>query len=314
MMKTATTRRASQGFWRRLGRDLIKNRIVYLMWIPVLAYYLVFHYAPMGGIVIAFQNYKPFKGISGSQFVGMRWFIDFLTGPYAWRVIRNTLVISMQNIIFGFPMPILLALMINEVKSTKFKKTVQTVSYMPHFISLIVVCGLLMDFSSSQGLFNAIGTAFGLPRINYLSNIDTYRTIYVASGIWKQMGWGSIIYLATLSAVDPSLYEAAAIDGANRFRRILHVTLPALVPVIAVQLIMRLGQVMSEGYEKTILIYNESTWEVSDIVSSFVYRRGLLENNYSYGAAVGLFNSLVNVVILTTANSASRALTSESLW
>ena len=314
MTNPATAKRASLGFWRRLGRDLVKNRIVYLMWIPVLAYYLVFHYAPMGGIVIAFQNYKPFKGISGSQFVGMRWFIDFLTGPYAWRVIRNTLVISMQNIIFGFPMPILLALMINEVKSTKFKKTVQTVSYMPHFISLIVVCGLLMDFSSSQGLFNAIGTAFGLPRTNYLSNIDTYRTIYVASGIWKQMGWGSIIYLATLSAVDPSLYEAAAIDGANRFRRILHVTLPALVPVIAVQLIMRLGQVMSEGYEKTILIYNESTWEVSDIVSSFVYRRGLLENNYSYGAAVGLFNSLVNVVILTTANSASRALTSESLW
>ena len=314
MTNPATAKRASLGFWRRLGRDLVKNRIVYLMWIPVLAYYLVFHYAPMGGIVIAFQNYKPFKGISGSQFVGMRWFIDFLTGPYAWRVIRNTLVISMQNIIFGFPMPILLALMINEVKSTKFKKTVQTVSYMPHFISLIVVCGLLMDFSSSQGLFNAIGTAFGLPRTNYLSNIDTYRTIYVASGIWKQMGWGSIIYLATLSAVDPSLYEAAAIDGANRFRRILHVTLPALVPVIAVQLIMRLGQVMSEGYEKTILIYNESTWEVSVIVSSFVYRRGLLENNYSYGAAVGLFNSLVNVVILTTANSASRALTSESLW
>ena len=314
MTNPATAKRASLGFWRRLGRDLIKNRIVYLMWIPVLAYYLVFHYAPMGGIVIAFQNYKPFKGITGSQFVGMKWFIDFLTGPYAWRVIRNTLIISLQNIVFGFPMPILLALMINEVKSTKLKKTVQTVSYIPHFISLIGVCGLLMDFSSSQGLFNAIGTALGAPRTNYLSNIDTYRPIYVISGIWKQMGWGSIIYLATLSAVDPSLYEAAAIDGANRFRRILHVTLPALVPVIAVQLIMRLGQVMSEGYEKTILIYNESTWEVSDIVSSFVYRRGLLENNYSYGAAVGLFNSLVNVVILTLSNSASRALTSESLW
>lgn len=314
MTNPATAKRASLGFWRRLGRDLVKNRIVYLMWLPVLAYYLVFHYAPMGGIVIAFQNYKPFKGITGSQFVGMKWFIDFLTGPYAWRVIRNTLVISLQNIVFGFPMPILLALMINEVKSTKLKKTVQTVSYMPHFISLIVVCGLLMDFSSSQGLFNAIGTALGAPRTNYLSNIETYRPIYVISGIWKQMGWGSIIYLATLSAVDPSLYEAAAIDGANRFRRILHVTLPALVPVIAVQLIMRLGQVMSEGYEKTILIYNESTWEVSDIVSSFVYRRGLLENNYSYGAAVGLFNSLVNVVILTLSNSASRALTSESLW
>ncbi len=284
------------------------------MWIPVLAYYILFHYLPMGGLVIAFQNYKPFKGIMRSDFVGLRWFTDFLTGPYAWRVIRNTLIISFMSIAIGFPMPILLALMINEVKSNPIKKTVQTVSYMPHFISLIVVCGLLHDFSASQGLFNAIGSAFGVPKINYLSETSTYRTVYVLSGVWKQMGWGSIIYLATLSAVDPALYEAAAIDGASRIQRIVHVTLPALVPVIAVQLIMRLGQVMSEGYEKTILLYNESTWEVSDIVSSFVYRRGLLETNYSYGAAVGLFNSLVNVIILTAANSASRTISNESLW
>lgn len=316
MMKNAAARptHAPASFGRRLGRDLAKNKIVYLMWIPVMLFYVIFHYLPMGGVVIAFQNYKPFKGIMGSDFVGLKWFEDFLTGPYAWRVIRNTLVISFQSILFGFPAPILLALMINEVHSAPYKKTVQTISYMPHFISLIVVCGLLQDFSSSQGLFNVIGTALGAPRMNYLASTSTYRTIYVVSGIWKQMGWGSIIYLATLSAVDPALYEAAAIDGANRMQRIIHVTLPALVPVIAVQLIMRLGQVMGEGSEKTILLYNESTWEVSDIVSSFVYRRGLLETNYSYGAAVGLFNSLVNVVILTLSNTASRALTNESLW
>ena len=298
----------------RLARDMRKNWIVYLMWVPVMAYYIIFHYGPMAGIVIAFQNYKPFKGVSGSAFVGIRWFRDFLTGPYAWRVIRNTLIISFLQILFGFPAPILLALMINEVKNTAFKKSVQTISYMPHFISLIVVCGLLTDFSSSMGLFNAIGQAFGAPVTNYLASTKYYRAIYVASGVWKNMGWGSIIYLATLSAIDQSLYEAAAIDGAGRFRRILHVTLPALVPIIAVQLIMRLGSIMSEGSEKTILLYNESTYEVSDIVSSFVYRRGLLETNYSYGAAVGLFNSVVNIIILVTANYSSRYLTKESLW
>ena len=314
MQHTRNASAAGRGFFSRLGRDLRRNKLVYLMWLPVLAYYLIFHYGPMGGIIIAFQNYKPFKGIANSQFVGLKWFRDFLTGPYAWRVIRNTLLISLYSILFGFPAPILLALMINEVKNTAFKKTVQTVSYMPHFISLIVVCGLLADFSSSMGLFNAIGQLFGAPKINYLANTSTYRTIYVASGIWKNMGWGSIIYLATLSSIDQSLYEAAAIDGAGRFRRMVHVTLPALVPIIAVQLIMRLGHVMSEGSEKTILLYNESTYEVSDIVSSFVYRRGLLETNYSYGAAVGLFNALVNIVILMIANYSSRALTNESLW
>ena len=314
MQHTRNASAAGRGFFSRLGRDLRRNKLVYLMWLPVLAYYLIFHYGPMGGIIISFQNYKPFKGIAKSQFVGLKWFQDFLTGPYAWRVIRNTLLISLYSILFGFPAPILLALMINEVKNPVFKKTVQTVSYMPHFISLIVVCGLLADFSSSMGLFNAIGQLFGAPKINYLSSTSTYRTIYVASGVWKNMGWGSIIYLATLSSIDQSLYEAAAIDGAGRFRRMVHVTLPALVPIIAVQLIMRLGHVMSEGSEKTILLYNESTYEVSDIVSSFVYRRGLLETNYSYGAAVGLFNALVNIVILMIANYSSRALTNESLW
>lgn len=298
----------------QLSRDFHKNWMVYLMWLPVLAYYIIFHYLPMGGVVVAFQNYKPFKGITHSDFVGLKWFADFLTGPYAWRVIRNTLLISIYSILFAFPAPILLALMINEVMYTPFKKTVQTVSYMPHFISLIVMCGLVTDFASTDGLFNAVGQLFGAKRTNYLSSLSSYRTIYVATSVWKQMGWGSIIYLATLSSIDQSLYDAAAIDGAGRLRRILHVTLPALVPIIAVQLIMRMGHMMTEGAEKTILLYNPGTYEVADIVSSFVYRRGLLETNYSYGTAVGLFNSLVNIVILTAANYISRRLTSESLW
>ena len=314
MMKTASAPIHRDGFLRRFGRDLKRNKFVYFMWLPVMAYYILFHYIPMGGIVIAFQNYKPFKGIAKSQFVGLKWFVDFLTGPYAWRVIRNTLVISVYSVLFAFPAPILLALMINEVKRAPFKKAVQTVSYMPHFISLIVMCGLISDFSSSMGLFNAIGSLFGAPVTNYLSSTAHYRTLYVGSGVWKSMGWSSIIYLATLSAIDPSLYEAAAIDGAGRFRRIWHVTLPALVPIIVVQLIMRMGSMMSEGSEKTILLYNESTFEVSDIVSSFVYRRGLLQTNYSYGAAVGLFNSLVNIVLLSSTNFISRHLTNESLW
>ena len=314
MMKTASAPIQRDGFLRRFGRDLKRNQFVYFMWLPVMAYYILFHYIPMGGIVIAFQNYKPFKGIAKSQFVGLKWFVDFLTGPYAWRVIRNTLVISVYSVLFAFPAPILLALMINEVKRAPFKKAIQTVSYMPHFISLIVMCGLISDFSSSMGLFNAIGSFFGAPVTNYLSSTAHYRTLYVGSGVWKSMGWSSIIYLATLSAIDPSLYEAAAIDGAGRFRRIWHVTLPALVPIIVVQLIMRMGSMMSEGSEKTILLYNESTFEVSDIVSSFVYRRGLLQTNYSYGAAVGLFNSLVNIVLLSSTNFISRHLTNESLW
>lgn len=301
-------------FSNRLGRDMRRYWRVYLMLLPVVAFYLIFKYGSMGYLVIAFQNFKPAKGILGSRWVGLENFVKFFNNSYCWRLIRNTLLLNVFGILFSFPAPILLALMINEVKRAPFKKAVQTVSYMPHFISLIVMCGLISDFSSSMGLFNAIGSLFGAPVTNYLSSTAHYRTLYVGSGVWKSMGWSSIIYLATLSAIDPSLYEAAAIDGAGRFRRIWHVTLPALVPIIVVQLIMRMGSMMSEGSEKTILLYNESTFEVSDIVSSFVYRRGLLQTNYSYGAAVGLFNSLVNIVLLSSTNFISRHLTNESLW
>ena len=305
--QTAASRRSFRKDWKRY-------RMVYLMLIPVVAYYIIFHYLPMFGVVIAFQNFKPAKGIDGSAWVGWKNFITFFKGPYAGRLIRNTILLSVYQIAVGFPAPILLALLFNELRCRPFKSLCQTLTYMPHFVSLVVICGIIRVFTNSTGLITTILSWFGMEPVNLLAQPGMYRTIYVLSGVWQNIGWGSIIYLATLAGVDPSLFEAADLDGANRLQKIIHINIPMLVPIIAVQLIMRLGQVMSEGYEKTILIYNESTWEVSDIVSSFVYRRGLLENNYSYGAAVGLFNSLVNVVILTTANSASRALTSESLW
>lgn len=297
-----------------LLRRMRHYRNIYLMLLPVIIFYILFHYVPMGGLAIAFENYKPAKGILGSDWVGLKNFRKFLTGIYAWRVIRNTLTLNLLLLLFGFPAPILLALMINEMRENWYKKTIQTVSYMPHFVALVVVCGLLREFCLTTGLINDIIAFFGGTRINLLSSLDHYRTVYVVSNIWQNIGWNSIIYLSALSSVDASLHEAAAIDGAGRFRQMLSVTLPALVPIIAVQLIMRMGHIMGEGHQKTILLYNEMTWEVSDIVSSYVYRRGLKNNDYSFGAAVDLFNSLVNVIILCSANYFSKHVVKESLW
>ncbi len=284
------------------------------MFLPILAYYLIFHYAPMFGVAIAFENYKPALGILRSKWVGLENIQAFLTGRYAWRTIRNTLLISVLSILFGFPAPILFALLLNELRSKGYKKVVQTISYMPHFISMVVVCGLIRLFTNSDGLINQIAGLFGQNYGNLLTKNAYYRPIYIISGIWQTVGWGSIIYLATLSSVDPTLYEAAAIDGAGRFRRVVHVTLPALVPVIMVQLIMRIGHIMSVGYEKTLLLYNSSIYETSDLISTYVYRYGLEGGKDSVGAAVGLFNSIINIIILVAANWGSRKLTEESLW
>lgn len=297
-----------------IRRDLKRNKWVYCMLIPILAYYLIFKYLPMFGTVMAFQNYKPALGILRSKWVGLENLSSFLNSHYAWRTIRNTLLINVYQILFGFPMPILFALLLNELRCKPFKRVAQTVSYMPHFVSLIVVCGLLRIFTGSDGLINIIARIFGQDFGNLLSKAKFFRTIYVASGIWQSVGWSSIIYLATLSSVDPAQYEAASIDGAGRFRRIVHVTMPALVPIITVQLIMRLGHIMSEGYEKVILLYNEGTYETADIISSYVYRYGLEGGKFGRGAAVGLFNSLVNIAVLTSSNWISRKISEESLW
>ena len=299
---------------KNLAKDFERNKIAYLMFLPVFLYYAVFQWLPYGGLVIAFQKYNLFKGFLGSEWVGFDNFIQFLTGPYFWRLLRNTFLLSFYSLIFGFPMPIIFALMLNELRPGNVKKVVQTISYMPHFISLVVVCGMISDFSRERGLFNSILGALGLPAANLLSVPGLFRPIFIASGIWQGLGWGSIIYLATLSSVDPNLYDAAEIDGAGRFRRILHVSLPALMPVITVQFIMRVGQILSVGFEKVILLYNPMTYETADVISSYLYRYGLLQANYSLGTAAGLFNSAINIAVLVTVNWLFKRFSRESLW
>lgn len=288
--------------------------MVYMMLLPVMIYYVIFHYLPMFGVVIAFQNFKPAKGLTGSKWVGFKHFIDFFDGPYAWRLIRNTLLLSFYQILIGFPAPILLALLFNEMRGKRYKRVCQTLTYVPHFVSLVVVCGLIRTFTSSTGLITSLFVRFGMEKMNLLAQPQYYRTIYVLSGVWQNIGWGSIIYLATLSNVDPSLFEAADLDGANRLQKILHINLPMLIPIIAVQLIMRVGRIMSEGSEKTILLYSAVTYDTSDIISSYVYRTGLEKRSYSPAAAIGLFNSLINMCLVVFANWFSRTYVNESLW
>ena len=297
-----------------LAASLVKHRYVYLMVLPVVLYYALFHYVPMGGAVIAFQDYNPAKGFAGSRWIGWENFHDFLLGHYAWRLIRNTLLLNVYQIVFGFPAPIILALLINEMKNGMFKKSMQTISYMPHFISIVVVCGMLVDFSRTDGFFNDVIVALGGERTSLLARAELFRTIFTASGVWQGVGWGSIIYLATLSTVDPNLQEAAVIDGASRVQRMIHISFNAIVPVIVIQLIMRVGNIMTQGFEKVILLYSPLTYETADVISSYVYRRGLVQMDYSFGAAVGIFNSIVNLAVLWAANSLARRMSSESLW
>lgn len=303
-----------KSYFARLKENFIKYKAVYYMALPVILYYIIFKYIPMFGVISAFQDYKPALGIFKSKFVGLEHFIDFLTTPTASRTIKNTIIINLLQLIFGFPAPIILALLINEVGNRKFKKVIQTLSYLPHFISLVVVCGILKDFCMSTGVFSYILKMLGGETQNLLANQNMYRTIYVGSGIWQGIGWGSIIYLATLSNADINLYEAAVLDGAGRFQQMLHVTLPAIMPVIIVQLIMQMGSLMSEGPQKTILLYSPLVYAKADIISSYVYRRGLQELDYSFGTAVGLFNSVINLILLTLANQFSKRTTDQSLW
>lgn len=281
---------------------------------PVVLYYIVFMYVPMLGQVIAFQDYRPARGITGSKWVGFDNFVQFFNSPFAWRVIKNTIVISFNEILFGFPAPIILALMLHELTSKKYKKLIQTITYMPHFISLVVVCGMVIEFVSSDGFITTMLMKFGLKEQNLLANKDYFVPIYVLSNIWQNIGWGAIIYLATLSGVDQNLYEASAIDGAGRWGKLWHVTIPALVPILAIQLIIRIGRIMGAGAEKIILLYSPVVYENADTIASYVYRAGLQEQNYSLGAAVGVFNSIINLGLVCFANWFSNKLVEESLW
>lgn len=301
-------------FFYRVKKDWMRNRSLYLMIIPVLIFFILFHYKPMYGAIIAFKDYTPALGIAESPWVGWDNFTRFFSSVYFGRLIRNTILLSFYILLFGFPAPIILALLLNEVKNKKFKGLTQTVTYLPHFISMIVVTGMLVDFSMTSGLFNDIIELFGGERSPLLQNPDLYRTIYVASGIWQEIGWGSIIYLSALSGVDSQLYEAAQIDGAGKWKQLIHVTLPGIAPTIIIMFILKMGTLMNMGYEKTILLYNPATYETADIISSYIYRIGLLEQDWSYSTAIGLFNSVINLGLLLITNKIARKCGETSLW
>ncbi|WP_051585809.1 ABC transporter permease [Caldanaerobius polysaccharolyticus] len=297
-----------------LKKQWYKNKYVYIMLLPVLTYFIIFNYVPMYGAIIAFKNFSPAKGILGSPWAGFSHFNAFFHSYYFWRLLRNTILLNVYDIIFGFPAPIILALLLNEVKNQIYKRTVQTISYLPHFISIVVIAGIILEFTSRDGLINDILAMLGLQRIPFMTMPQWFRTIYVGSGIWQGVGWGSIIYLAALSNIDPQLYEAAKIDGAGRWKQMIHVTLPGILPTIVIMLILRFGAIMSADFQKIILIYNPTIYDTADVISTFVYRQGILMMDYSYSTAVGLFNSVISFILVIVVNKISRMLTENSLW
>lgn len=302
------------GFGRRLKKDFVRNYELYFLAIPVVLFYLIFCYRPMLGVYMAFTEFKPKLGIFGSPFVGLQHFRDFFGSMYFMRLLKNTFVISATSIVFGFPAPILLALMMNEVRSKWFYKTVQTISYMPHFISMVVICSMIKSFVMDTGIVGGFVNSLTGGNSSLLNVPEYFVPIYVLSEIWQEIGWGSIIYISALMGIDQELYEAAQIDGAGRLKQTLHITLPGIMPTVVVMLIIRLGNILGVGYEKIILLYNEAIYSTADVISTFVYRKGLLEMNYSYSVAVGLFNSVISMIFLFGSNWISKKFQDTALW
>lgn len=299
---------------KTIKKDFKRNKALYLLVLPVILYYFVFKYVPMYGAMIAFKDFVPVKGILGSPWVGFQHFQEFFTSYSFWRVIKNTLAISLTSIAFGFPAPILLALLINELRGKAFSKIVQTLTYLPHFISLVVICGMIKEFTSDTGLISSIVGIF-TGHVSNLLNIPNYFVaIFVGSEIWQGVGFGSIIYLAALTGIDQALYEASSIDGAGKLSQMMNVTIPGILPTIVIMLILRIGGILNVGFEKIILLYNPVIYSSSDVISSYVYRKGLQEFNYSFSSAVGLFNSAINCLFLFSANYLSRKFNDTSLW
>lgn len=295
-----------KSFSERFIQDFQRHKYKYLVVLPVVIYLILFHYKPMYGIIVAFKDYRPTRGVADSPWVGLKHFYRYFNDIYFFRTLRNTLAISLWSIVFSFPAPILLALLLNEVKVSWFKRTVQTITYMPHFISLVIVCGLISTYSQTNGLFNDIIEFFGGERKSLLSEPDLFYPIYILSGIWKEVGWGSIIYLAALSGIDQEQYEAARVDGAGRLRQMFHITLPGIIPMISIQLILKMGSILGVGYEKILLLYQPLTYEKADVISTYVYRKGFVDGDFSFSTAVNVFNSLVNIIFLLASNRISK--------
>ena len=302
---------AKSKFWHKA----LRNWQLYLMFLPVFLYFLIFHYFPMYGIQIAFKEFSGALGIWGSPWVGFVHFERFFNSNNFGEVLWNTITISLYSLVVSFPCPILLALMLNEVKSRFFKKTVQTITYAPYFISVVVLAGMIILFLSPQsGIFNMMREALGMEPINYMYEGKYFKTIYVLSGVWQSTGWGSIIYLSALAGIDPALHEAAVIDGASRLKRIWHINLPGILPTVCIMLIMNCGSLMNVGFEKVFLLMNDINLSSAEVISTYVYKVGLQQSQYSFSTAIGLFNSVINFILLISVNAIVRKLDQTSLF
>lgn len=299
----------------KFRQTVYNQRYLLIMLLPCLLYYIIFRYVPMYGLIISFKKYDFVKGIMGSEWVGLKYFIQFFQNPYFGRVLFNTLNISVSSLIWSFPAPIIFALLLNEVRGTYFKKLVQTATYLPHFISLVIIVGLMKQLTSpTTGIINKIIAAFGGEPINFFMEKGWFVPLYILSEIWCNFGWGAIVYIAAIAGINQELYEAATVDGAGRFKKIWHITIPGILTTVIIMLILKLGGMLTVGYEKILLMYNESTYEVADVISTYVYRNGIQQFNYSYGTAVGLMNAVVDLLLIVSANYISNKVADTGLW
>jgi len=309
--RPAPRRRAGKANWRvALRRDWV----LYAMALVPVLFLLVFRYVPMFGNIIAFRRFRPGGSIFGDEWVGMRYIQLFLNDPNFWNVFANTVILGGLTLLFCFPLPIVLALLLNEVRKSAFKRVIQSISYLPHFLSVVIVVGMVMQLLSLQGTVNQVIEAMGGEAIPFLQRAEWFRTVYVGSEVWQTVGWGTILYLAALTTVDASLYEAARIDGAGRLRQTWHVTLPGIRPTMITLLILNIGLFLNVGFEKVLLLYNPLTYATGDVVSTYLYRVGLVSNNFSYATAIGLFQAIIGLVMILSANFLSRRVVGASLW
>jgi len=299
---------------QRALRIAIRDRHLYLMMLLPAIYFLVFCYVPMYGLVLAFKKFDIEKGILGSPWVGFRYFEEFFRNPYSYKLIYNTVMLRLWLLAFAFPAPIVIALLLNEIRSERFKRVVQTSSYLPHFISLVVVCGMVVSFVSSDGILNSIVKGLGGKPQLWLQLPQYFRPIWLISGIWQDAGWTSVIYLAALTAISPELYEAAVVDGANRWQRIRHITIPGIMPTVTIMFLLRVGLLLTVDFQKVLLLYTPATYESADILGTYIYRRGIVGADFGFATAVGLFQALVGLVFITGSNWAAKKVGQIGLW
>lgn len=299
----------------KLLRQVKDAKYLIILVLPCVIFYILFKYIPMWGVLISFKKYSPFKGFWGSSWVGLQHFVTFFSGPFWVRTISNTLILSIYSILWGFPLPIIFALILNDVTNVKFKKLVQSVSYMPHFLSTVIVVSLFYMFlSPSTGPVQKVFASMGYDKVDIFAQAKYFRTIYISSGIWQSVGWGAIIYLAALTGIDPTLYESATIDGASKFQQLKYITLPSIAPTIITMLLLRLGSVLGVGFEKAYLLQNDANHAASDVLETYVYRMGISGANYSYGTAIGLLTSVINLIFIIAFNKISKKVSETSLW